>query len=472
MHKIRAILENSSHPFWVLVQQFLSRGFVAIKFLLLARLLGPESMGLISIALVSLAFVEATTELGLMHAVVQRKFDLNLGQSNALWTLQLIRGIAISFILYISAPMLVNLFQVPDSLSVLQLISIIPLLRGLASIGFFNSNRNRNFRTISLIQVCVTLIDLLVSVILIMYIPTPMSAIMGLVIAEFVRVILSHIIYKTYPRINFDFKSISDIVNYGKWIWANSVSSFLFNQLDKVLASRYLGVSMVGYYQMSQKMTQMSITDISFAMGQYLFPVFSKMNREKNISITKFYIKIMEVIVGFAIFTSAVLYINAEWIVDKILGDQWGQMIPILQFMLISASLAGVINVSVVFHRALGNPRIVTKASYIQLILFCVLAAVGLTYLGVYGLIFANIVGLCASNIILLYGVIQRELGLLRGIVKKFIVSFLLMLPLFLIQKAYSEHTNIMLIVSIGYYTALLLMQAKEIKSSIKEFNY
>jgi len=54
---------------WVLLQQIVVRGFVAVKFLAIGRILGPAAIGSVSVALLAVAIAEALSDTGLAQAV-------------------------------------------------------------------------------------------------------------------------------------------------------------------------------------------------------------------------------------------------------------------------------------------------------------------------------------------------------------------------------------------------------------------
>ena len=58
---------------WVLGQQVIVRGLVAIKFLAIGRILGPAAIGSVSVALLAVAIAESLSDTGLAQAVVQGK---------------------------------------------------------------------------------------------------------------------------------------------------------------------------------------------------------------------------------------------------------------------------------------------------------------------------------------------------------------------------------------------------------------
>ncbi|WP_186320862.1 oligosaccharide flippase family protein [Bacillus mycoides] len=399
---VKNIMNNKQHPVWVLVQQIISRVFVGLKFLILARMLGPQAIGLISVALISLAIIESLTQLGIMESIVQREKNLSLKERDAVWTMQFLRGIIISLTLFIISPMLVQVFNAPESLALLYVIAMVPLFTNSISIGMFQSIRNRNYRDVSIIELSTIILDLIISIILIGLFNSPLGVVISQLIAQVYRSIFSHVKFKTIPKFHIDYRTIKEVNRYGRWIWGNSISSLINNQLDKILASKFLGTTLLGYYQMSQKFAQMGVTDISFALGQYFFPTLSKVNRTKKEYLPYVFFNMLGIISRFSIFTATYLFINSSMVILIILGGKWIPMVNFLKLMLISACLAAILSVSVCFIRAIGNPKFVTFTSYIQLGISVPLSILGIYYLGVIGLIAANIFTLLLSNIILL----------------------------------------------------------------------
>ena len=396
------ILNNKQHPFWVLLQQLISRVFVGIKFLILARMLGPEAIGLISVALISLATIEALTQLGIMESIVQREKTLDSKERDAIWTMQFLRGGIISTILFIISPLLVQIFNVPSSLNLLYVIALVPIFTNSVSIGLFQNIRNRNYRDVSIIELSTIILDLSIAVILVSILNSPLGVVLSQLITQIFRAIVSHMKFKTFPRFYFNYKIVQEVNSYGKWIWGNSISSLITNQLDKILASRFLGATILGYYQMAQKFTQMSITDVSFALGQYFFSIFSKINRTEKKYLSHTFFNMLGIIMRFSIFTSAYLFINSSIIILIVLGEKWIELVFLLKLMLVSAGLRALLNVSVCYLRAIGNPRFVTVTSYIQLGISIPLSIVGIYYFEVIGLIVATTLPLILANVILL----------------------------------------------------------------------
>lgn len=403
MSKIKAIVNNQSHPVWVFIQQFAVRGLLGLKFLLIARLLNPTDVGIISIALISLTLVESLTEIGLMQAIIQNKNRIE--KYNTLWTLQFLRGLFITVAMLLLNQLLVLLFNEPEAKNILLLVALLPIIKNSISSKYYYELREKRFRDVSIIFGVTSLIDLITSLVLIYIYKDPIFAIISLIISELIKTLLTHLKFGNTLRFDFKFKSIDEIMAYGRWIWASSVSSFFVNQFDKLLASSILGTKTLGLYQMSQKLTQLLVADVSFAAGQYLFPQFSHLNRKDGMSITlrSYYCNMMLIVTSFSIILSAIIIINTKEVIYIVFGSAWLEMGGIIKVMIISSSLAAISNISVIFNRALGLPKKVTVISYIQLIIFVILCLIFVHLNGLYGLVYSSLISSSIGLILLNY---------------------------------------------------------------------
>src|ERR1700749_3454214 len=96
---------------WVLFQQVVVRGFVAVKFLAIGRILGPAAIGSVSVALLAVAVAEALSDTGLAPAGVQGRETPNRPQLGAVWTTLASRGALIALLIVCAAPFMDQQFH-------------------------------------------------------------------------------------------------------------------------------------------------------------------------------------------------------------------------------------------------------------------------------------------------------------------------------------------------------------------------
>src|SRR3989344_8426054 len=114
---------------WIGVLRFSTRGVSFFRTVVLARLLSPIQFGVFGIAILITALLEVLTETAVNVFLIQEKEDIEK-YINSAWVISILRGILISILILLSSKFVSDFFHSPESLFLLQLISLVPLIRG------------------------------------------------------------------------------------------------------------------------------------------------------------------------------------------------------------------------------------------------------------------------------------------------------------------------------------------------------
>ena len=267
LFNLRAAISQPGHPLWVIGQQVVVRGLQAGKFLLAARLLGPEQIGLVGIALICLAIAESMSDTGLAQAVVQHKRRLNQWQAGAVWTLQGARGIGIALALALLSSPIAWAFGATSAANLVALAGGVALLRNSLNPGLFLAQRNRNFRKLCGYEVAAALVDITTTLLLIHSGVGAASVLLGSIAGETSKLLMTWSWLRTPMRPTLRWQLIAPFTSFGKWIWGSSIITLLLNQMDKILVARLLGTSEFGLYQVASRLAQLVVADASVALG-------------------------------------------------------------------------------------------------------------------------------------------------------------------------------------------------------------
>lgn len=407
--KIKCMIERPESALWVAAQQILVRGLMALKFLIAARLLGPEQIGLVGIALLSLAIVEAMTDTGISQAVIQHKNKIGSDEAGAAWTLQLFRGVALSILLVVLATPISLFFDSADSAGLIIVSAVIPILKNAINPGLFITQRERNFKKISFYESSASLVDFIVSLTLIKLGFGVISILIGSITAEALKLTFTWSWLKIKISPNLKWKKITNLTSYGKWIWGSSIITLILNQLDKVLVAKFLGTNEFGLYQVASRVAQLLISDGVTALGQFLFPTFSDKFR-KSYKDAKVYFQKVIVIVGATIAILAVaISLFSDTILSLALGAKWLPAAPILQILSIGMFFGACIAVLVSFSRAVGKPQFVTQAVLVQLLTLSITAPMLITTLESVGMALASCIAMLSTAIFLTVKILKMK---------------------------------------------------------------
>lgn len=398
---IQDMKKRPEHPLWIASQQILVRGLMALKFLIAARLLGPEQIGLVGIALLALATAEAMTDTGMSQAIVQHKERITPNEAGAAWTLQVCRGIVLSISLLLLSTPISLFFDLAASAQLIIIAAIVPILRNSINPGYFLKQRERNFKTISIYESSAAILDFITCLIFIRLGYGAVSILLGSIAAESLKAILSWSILRVSIVPTTQWKKIKELTNFGRWIWGSSIIIMILNQLDKVLVAKLFGSTEFGLYQVASKVAQFLISDGITALGQFFFPTFSQKYRCSFKEAKKYFSKTI-VIVGTSAASLAILvFLLASNIISMTLGDEWLAAAPILRVLSIGMFFGACITILVSFSRAIGKPQFVTQAVIIQLIVLCASAPILINELNSVGMALASCLAMSSTVIFL-----------------------------------------------------------------------
>lgn len=396
---IRNMLARPDHALWVLIQQVAVRGLIALKFLLAARLLGPEQIGLVGIATLSLAIVESLTDTGLSQAVVQRHSKINPQEAGAVWTLQMIRGLVLAIALLVLAIPIAALFKVSASAGLVALAALIPMLRNAFNPGVFLVQRDRNFRQLSIYDSSAALLDFATTLLLIHLDFGAASILLGNIASDSVKLVFSWTWFRAPLQPTLQWQLISELTSFGKWVWGSSIIVLALNQLDKVLVARFLGTTEFGLYQVASRIAQLVVADGASSLGIYLYPTIAKHHRTSPKFAQEYFKLIMWRLVLAGTCISFLLMLGSEIIFSTMLGQDWMGATPILRVMAIGALFSALNTILVAYSRAVGHPQIVTQAVTAQLLVLGMLAPVLIWKFGSVGMASASAFALAITTV-------------------------------------------------------------------------
>ncbi|HEX7910585.1 MAG TPA: oligosaccharide flippase family protein [Paraburkholderia sp.] len=398
-----------SAPTWVLLQQVVVRGLVAVKFLALGRILGPSAIGSVSIALLAVAVAESLSDTGLPQAVIQGREAPTRSELSAVWTTLTTRGTLVALVLIALAPLMNSQFHLGNALALLQLAAALPLIRGLASPSYFVVQRNRGFQHIAGIEMAAAFVDCCIGLAFALGGAGAYSLLIGMVVGDMLKSTLTWTTMKPRPPIRLAWSGIGHYIGFSRWIWAGSVVNLLLNQFDKVVVGKLLGPAQLGAYQMSSKLAQMLLTDAAFAMGQYLFPTFSAQHRhDARVAARRVKLYLAIVAAGLAIFV-VLLRMMAEPLFALILGPAWMSAVPLFKIFVINMAIGALIAVLVAYLRAVGDAKATTHASLIQMVILVGIVPPATHYWGVTGIAWSITVGMGSAATWMLYRTLRRH---------------------------------------------------------------
>lgn len=302
-----------------------------IKVLVLARILSPDEFGLFGIAMLFLSLLEIVSETGVNVFLIQEGDKINSYIDTA-WIVSIIRGVLIALVLFSFAPVISHFFYSPESLNIIYLISLTPLIRGFINPSIVKFQKNLLFAKEFIFRLVIYVLDASVAVATALVTHSSLSLVYGLLAGAVFEVIASHTFVEPRPRFKFTREKFQLIVRRGKWITFAGVFNYLFENIDDAVVGRLLNTTYLGIYQVAYKISSFPMTEVSDVIQKVTFPVYSKIIQDRE-RLKKAFTKSMLATTLIVIPIGIVLYFFPEKVVLTLLGPKWISAVSVVKVL-------------------------------------------------------------------------------------------------------------------------------------------
>lgn len=351
---------------WAFALRIFERLINVSRVAVMAYFLKPADFGLFGIALIALSILEFLSQTGLQDALIQRK-SLSKEHLNTAWTAHIIRGVMLASILAAVAPFLAAFFNEPATTNIIQVISIVYLIRGLENIGVALMMRELDYRTEFRLRASGTIINFLVSLVGVLLLKNVWALVWASIAAALAQTVLSYVFLPYRPVMEFSRKIFGELFSFGKWVMARNIFRFINNYGDDIVVSKILGVTSLGLYQFAYRVSDQLIQEVFSISAKVSFPLMSKIQMDQC-RIRRTCGELLVVSLPVSLFIALFIFMLSPDAVRLYLGADWSQMIPALRIL----ALAGIFKAAgpaiAPVIKALGRVDINAKLSLVQFI--------------------------------------------------------------------------------------------------------
>ena len=265
---------------WVGAVRFVSRAVAFLKNLFLARLLTPSEFGLFGIASLILALLEVLTETGVNIVLIQKKDEIH-HYLNSAWVVSILRGVVISLIMILAAPLIAAFFHSPSSTQLITAFSIVPFIRGFINPSVVKLQKDLQFHKEFMIRSIVFLVDAIVAIYAAFMTHQAISFVYGMTVSVIVEVLLTWVFIRPLPQVSLDMSKVTEIIHKGKWITLAGICNYLFQNADNIAVGKLLNIQALGLYEMAYTIAIVPVTEVAEVFQRVMFPVFVRISHDK-----------------------------------------------------------------------------------------------------------------------------------------------------------------------------------------------
>jgi len=316
---------------WSLTAQWGIRISGLVTFVILARILAPEAFGAMALAS-TLAFVlTLLADFGFSSYLIQAKDPDQKTFSTAFW-FSVGASTAFAVLLVAAAWPLSEIFQAPAAAPIIAALSLSLILDSLRSVAGALLKRRFQFRAIAMQMLVGNVCGQAVAIGLAMAGAGVWALVGQAWTLSLVSLFLIWRAARWTPSMEFSASMAWAIAQYGVHVIGAGLAGQLAKWLTNGIASRYLGLTAVGYLAMSQRITMVAVETVGHASNQFANSLFASIKHDAA-HLRRAYLSGQALVGAVAVPLLIVLAINAEPLIPTVLGDDWLAAIPVFELL-------------------------------------------------------------------------------------------------------------------------------------------
>jgi len=412
---------------WTLTEKVFLQLIKLVLGVILARLLTPSDYGLVGMITIFISLSLVFIDSGFGLAYIQKQ-DTNEKDASTIFYFNLIVSILFYFLLWFTAPLIADFYNESQLIKMIRVMSIVLVINSFGMIQLTKLKKDVNFKKKTILLLVTTLISSTAGIIAALNDYGVWSLVIQTISKASILTIGLWIFHKWRPKLYFNFKSLKSMFSFSSWALLMGLISSFFENIYYVVIGKFFPAAQLGFYTKAKQFQQIVVRTTSNAVGSVAFPVFSKIQEEKEKlknAVQKFIKHTMFFVVPFV----AIFFVIAKPFFLILLTEKWSFMVPYFQLLLIAGLFYPMQMVNVQVLSAIGKMKLNFSLSMIKNTLkvlnIIVMYRYGVVYI-IMGEIILSFIALIINTIytkkFLNYGVFEQ----LKDVSSSLIISLIL----------------------------------------------
>jgi PST family polysaccharide transporter len=333
-------------------------------FIVLARLLDPQTFGLVALATIFLNFLQIFLDQGLSQAIVQRQ---NLDKEHldtAFWVNLGVSGLA-TILSIACAGLIADLFKEPQITPIIRYLSLGFLISGFSSVQEAIFQRNLAFKSLALRSLLAAIIGGIVGITMAFMGFGVWSLVGQQLTNNFAQVLVLWWVSDWRPGFRFSQKHFKELFTFGVNVMGMNLCNFFNRRSDDFLIGYFLGTTALGYYSVAYRLLQILTQLLTGVIVKVSLPTFSRLQEDPE--------KLRNALYKSIQFTSLITFpgflatvILAPEIVTVVFGEKWSPSIPVMQVLNVVGILYAYFYFNSSLMMAVGKPSWKLGLDFVQ----------------------------------------------------------------------------------------------------------
>jgi O-antigen/teichoic acid export membrane protein len=346
----RAALRGAA---WMGLASWTNQAVALATFVVLGRLLAPDDFGLVAAASVVLWLLRVLVDQGFSQVLVQRQDLTELHVDTAFWT-ALGTGAGLALLTAATAPLVADLYSLPELTGVLRALSVVFVFAALDSTQSALLSRRMSFRTQAVRRLGASLASGAVAISLAFSGAGVWALVAQTLVYEGLIAALLWSLVSWRPRWRFSVPCFKQLFGFGFRLTLVRVLTNVGAYGDNLLIGVFVGALALGYYVVGFRVVVVINALISLALMQVVLSAFSRLQHDRGLLNAAFY-RSTRLAAGISLPVYVGLAVVAHPLTVLVFGEKWAPSAPVMQALTLAGFIQGQLIFSTQYVIALGR---------------------------------------------------------------------------------------------------------------------
>ena len=261
---------------WAVLGYGGTQGLSFLTMLVLARLLAPDDFGVAALALAILAVAQVAQESGMGAALIVHRGDLRRAAASVS-VFSPLMACGLYLVCFPAAPIFAEIFDEPELTSVLRIMALALILRGLAIMPLSLLQREMRFRSLTVVELGSGVATAATAIGLGLSGAGVWSIVGGQLAFGFAQLVLTWCVTPLRPSpFEADLETLRGLMRFGRHVGIANLINYGNANSEGIVVGRVLGATALGYYTIASRHATMPVNVVGHILGRGVFAALSR----------------------------------------------------------------------------------------------------------------------------------------------------------------------------------------------------
>lgn len=369
---------------WTFSQQFGTQIIQFIVQIILARVLLPEEFGLIGVLAVFMALGNSLVDSGMSSSLIRTQ-DVEDRDFSSVFVINITVSVFVYLILFFASPLISNFFNQPILSDIVKVYCLSFIIRAISSIQYVRLTILMDFKT----QTKLRLPALAISSILGLVLAYRGYGVWSLVYMQLANVTFESILIwfqvEWRPSFILDWNRLKQHLNFGYKLSLSGIIDTVYSNIYHIIIGKYFSAAQLGFYTRAQSMRQLPVSNISFALNQVTYPLFSSIHND-DVRLKRLYKRLMQQVLFWIAPILVIAGVLGEPLFRFLMTEKWLPAVPYFQILCLGGIMYPLHAYNLNILNVKGRSDLFLKLEIVKKVLISIGLLIAIPF-GIYGLL-------------------------------------------------------------------------------------